>query len=159
MLTNFLFELWSPDDADEEGTEVELPKDTGNKRSGEAFQPEPPSIESFFSCVEEIPIKLVAEAHTLTPEPGPGTEMTGSVSSSDSIEVLGTEKSYMTQHVVTGVDSRGTAVRKNFSNKCLADWVFLFVNSYKNKKKRKEISMKKSLSAFHYIFSQIKCLF
>ncbi|CAI5680960.1 unnamed protein product [Oreochromis niloticus] len=110
MLTNFLFELWSPDDADEEGTEVELPKDTGNKRSGEAFQPEPPSIESFFSCVEEIPIKLVAEAHTLTPEPGPGTEMTGSVSSSDSIEVLGTEKSYMTQHVATGVDSRGTPV-------------------------------------------------
>lgn len=110
MLTNFLFELWSPDDADEEGTEVELPKDTGNKRSGEAFQPEPPCIESFFSCVEEIPIKLVAEAHTLTPEPGPGTEMTGSVSSSDSIEVLGTEKSYMTQHVATGVDSRGTPV-------------------------------------------------
>lgn len=130
-LTNFLFELWSSDDADEEGTEVELPKDMGSKRTGGAFQPEPPSMESFFSCVEEIPIKLeAAEAHTLTPGPGAGTEMTGSVSSSDSIEVLGTEKSYMTQHVA---DSRGTAVRKHFSNKCLADWVFLLVNSYKNK--------------------------
>ncbi|XP_005750246.1 guanine nucleotide exchange protein smcr8b [Pundamilia nyererei] len=107
-LTNFLFELWSPDDADEEGTEVELLKDTGSKRTGGAFQPEPPSMESFFSCVEEIPIKLeAAEAHTLTPGPGPGTEMTGSVSSSDSIEVLGTEKSYMTQHVA---DSRDTPV-------------------------------------------------
>lgn len=123
-LTNFLFELWSPDDADEEGTEVELPKDTsGSKRTGGAFQPEPPSMESFFSCVEEIPIKLeAAEAHALTPGPGPGTEMTGSVSSSDSIEVLGTEKSYMMQHVA---DSRGMAVG--------GDWVFLLVNSYKNK--------------------------
>lgn len=112
MLTNFLFELWSPDVADEEareGAEVELQKDSGKKRPAEAFQPEPPSMESFFSCVEEIPIKLVAaEVRTVTPDPGPATEMAGSVSSSDSIEVLGTEKSYMTQHVVAGFDSRGT---------------------------------------------------
>lgn len=114
MLTNFLFELWSPEDADEEvseGAEVELQKETGSKRTAEAFQPEPPNMESFFSCVEELPIKLVAaEARTVTPDPGPATEMMGSVSSSDSIEVLGTEKSYMTQHVITEFDSRDALV-------------------------------------------------
>ncbi|XP_031719040.1 guanine nucleotide exchange protein smcr8b [Anarrhichthys ocellatus] len=102
-LTSFLFDLWSPEDGDEEERE---------SRSGvEAFQSEPMSLESFCSCVEEIPIKLEAgEAGTVTPDPNGPTDMTGSVSSGDSIEVLGTEKSYRTQHVGAGSDSRETAV-------------------------------------------------
>lgn len=111
---NFLFELWSPEDGDEEErecAEAELPRATGSKGRVEMFQSEPLSLESFCSCVEEIPIKLEAEdAGTVTPDPSVAMEMTGSVSSSDSIEVLGTEKSYRTQHVVAGSDSRETPV-------------------------------------------------
>ncbi|XP_040002168.1 guanine nucleotide exchange protein smcr8b isoform X2 [Xiphias gladius] len=113
-LTNFLFELWSPEDEEEEereSAEAELQRATGSKSGVEVFQSEPMSLESFSSCVEEIPIKLEAgEAETLTPDPRVATEMTGSVSSSDSIEVLGTEKSYRTQHVAAGSDSRETPV-------------------------------------------------
>ncbi|KAG7234814.1 hypothetical protein INR49_003961 [Caranx melampygus] len=100
-LTNFLFEMWSPEDEEEE----EERESTGQSYRGRS---EPMSLESFCSCVEELPIKLEAgETGMVTPDPGVATEMTGSVSSSDSIEVLGTEKSYRTQHVVTGSDSRG----------------------------------------------------
>lgn len=108
-LTNFLFELWSPEEEEEESAEGELHRVTGDK-SG-VFQSEPLSLESFCSCVEEIPIKLEAQevARTVTPDPGVAMEMTGSVSSGDSIEVLGTEKSYRTQHAVAGSDSRGTS--------------------------------------------------
>lgn len=109
-LVNFLFELWSPEDEDEEereSAEAELRRETGTKSSVEQFQSEPMSLESFYSCVEEIPIKLEA-GDAGTPEPNVAMEMAGSVSSSDSIEVLGTEKSYRTQHVITGSDSRGT---------------------------------------------------
>ncbi|XP_051242538.1 guanine nucleotide exchange protein smcr8b isoform X2 [Dicentrarchus labrax] len=113
-LINFLFELWSPEDGDEEekeSAEAELQRATGSKSSGEMFQSEPMSLESFFSCVEEIPIKMEAgEAGTVTPDPNVATEMTGSVSSGDSIEVLGTEKSYRSQHDVAGSDSRETQV-------------------------------------------------
>lgn len=109
-LTNFLFELWSPEDIEEEereGAEVELQRATGGKEGVD--QSEPLSLESFFSCVEEIPIKLEAgEAGTMTPDPSAASEMTGSVSSGDSIEVLGTEKSYRTQQVAAGSDSRET---------------------------------------------------
>lgn len=109
-LINFLFELWRPGDGDEEereGGEAEPRRPTGSKSGAEALQSEPMSLESFCSCVEEIPIKLEAgEAGTVTPDPSVATEMTGSVSSGDSIEVLGTEKSYRTQHVVAGSDSR-----------------------------------------------------
>ncbi|XP_018555295.1 guanine nucleotide exchange protein smcr8b [Lates calcarifer] len=105
-LTNFLFELWSPEDEEEEereGAEAELQRATAGKSGVEMFQSEPMSLESFCSCVEEIPIKLeAAEAGTVTPDPSIATEMTGSMSSGDSIEVLGTEKSYRTQHVVAG---------------------------------------------------------
>lgn len=108
---NFLFELWSPEDGDEEereSAEAELQRTTGSKSSVEAFQSEPASLEAFCSCVEEIPIKLEAgEAGTVTPDPSVAMEMTGSVSSGDSIEVLGTEKSYRTQRVITGSDGRG----------------------------------------------------
>nr|XP_046227292.1 guanine nucleotide exchange protein smcr8b [Scatophagus argus] len=111
-LTNFLFELWSPEDGDEEereSAEAELRGPTGTKSGVEAFQSEPMSLESFCSCVEEIPIKLEAgQARTATPDPNVSMEMTESVSSGDSIEVLGTEKSYRTQHVVAGSDSRET---------------------------------------------------
>ncbi|XP_076004113.1 guanine nucleotide exchange protein smcr8b [Genypterus blacodes] len=106
--TNFLFELWNPEDTEEEGEslEAELQRATEAKRGLGGFQGELPSLESFYSCVEEIPIKM---------EPGEGdagtpdlnvAEMIGSVSSGDSIEVLGTEKSYRTQHVVAGSDPR-----------------------------------------------------
>ncbi|XP_078132438.1 guanine nucleotide exchange protein smcr8b [Sander vitreus] len=114
-LINFLFELWSPEDGDgeeeRESADAELQRTTGSKGVLEMFQSEPMSLESFFSCVEEIPIKLEAgEAGTVTPDPSVAPEMTGSMSSSDSIEVLGTEKSYRTQHVVAGSDSRETPV-------------------------------------------------
>ncbi|XP_029289567.1 guanine nucleotide exchange protein smcr8b [Cottoperca gobio] len=113
-LINFLFELWSPEDGTEderESAEAELQRATGSKSGVEMFQSEPMSLESFCSCVEEISIKLEAgEAGRMTPDPYVATEMTGSVSSSDSIEVLGTEKSYRTQHVDTGSDSRETPV-------------------------------------------------
>uniref|UniRef100_A0A667X266 Smith-Magenis syndrome chromosome region, candidate 8b n=1 Tax=Myripristis murdjan TaxID=586833 RepID=A0A667X266_9TELE len=112
-LTNFLFELWSPeDDVEEEDeretAEAELQGERGGTSGVEALPAEQPSLESFYSCVEEIPIKLEAgEVGTVTPDPEVAMEMTGSMSSGDSIEVLGTEKSYRTQHVVTGSDSRG----------------------------------------------------
>ncbi|XP_068593539.1 guanine nucleotide exchange protein smcr8b [Cebidichthys violaceus] len=113
-LTNFLFDLWSPEDGDEEereSAEAELQRATSSRSDVEAFQSEPMSLESFYSCVEEIPIKLEAgEAGTVTPDPNVPTDMTGSVSSGDSIEVLGTEKSYRTQHVDAGSDSRETPV-------------------------------------------------
>ncbi|XP_070683803.1 guanine nucleotide exchange protein smcr8b [Pempheris klunzingeri] len=112
-LVNFLFELWSPEDGDEEereSAEAELQRATGSKSGGvEMFQSEPMGLGSFFSCVEEIPIKLEA-GEPVTPDPDVPTEMTGSVSSGDSIEVLGTEKSYRTQHVVAGSDSREAPV-------------------------------------------------
>lgn len=111
-LTNFLFELWTPEDGEEEereSAEAETERATGSKSGGEALNAEPMSLESFCSCVEEIPIKLVAgEARTASPDSNVAMEMTGSVSSNDSIEVLGTEKSYRTQHDVAGSDSRGT---------------------------------------------------
>ncbi|KAM7394548.1 hypothetical protein PAMP_021343 [Pampus punctatissimus] len=110
-LTNFLFELWTPEDGEEEereSAEAETQRATGSKSGGEAFNAEPLSLESFCSCVEEIPIKL--EARTVSPDPNVAMEMTGSVSSNDSIEVLGTEKSYRTQHDIDGSDSRATPV-------------------------------------------------
>lgn len=105
-LVNFLFDACGPEDADEEEEEErESAEATAGKSGAEAFRSEPMSLESFFSCVEEISIKLEAgEAGALTPDP----EMTGSVSSGDSIEVLGTEKSYRTQQVGAGSDGTGT---------------------------------------------------
>lgn len=112
-LTNFLFELWTPEDGEEEereSTEAETQRATGSKSGGEPLNAEPLSLESFCSCVEEIPIKLVAgESGTVSPDHDVAMEMTGSVSSSDSIEVLGTEKSYRTQHDIIGSDSRGSS--------------------------------------------------
>uniref|UniRef100_A0A8C7YPT3 UDENN FLCN/SMCR8-type domain-containing protein n=1 Tax=Oryzias sinensis TaxID=183150 RepID=A0A8C7YPT3_9TELE len=110
-LTNFLFETWSPDDADEDegkGTDAATHRAAGGKSSPEDIQPEPNRLEFFFSCVGELPIKLEAgEAGRVTPDPSAATEMTGSVSSGDSIEVLGTEKSYQSQPGVVGSDRRG----------------------------------------------------
>lgn len=107
-LVNFLFELWSPDDGHEEvgeGAEGELQKET--RRGLELFQSDPTSLESFCSCVQELPIKMEAgDAETATSDPS--VELAGSVSSTDSIEVLGTEKSYRAQHLVASADSRGT---------------------------------------------------
>ncbi|XP_041839477.1 guanine nucleotide exchange protein SMCR8-like [Melanotaenia boesemani] len=112
--TNFLFELLSPEDVEEmeaEGAEVEQHGFSNRKGDLDRVQSEPQSLESFLSCVEEIPIKLeVVEAETVTPDPTAPTEMTGSVSSGDSIEVLGTEKSYRTQRIIVGSDSRETPV-------------------------------------------------
>ncbi|XP_028302119.1 guanine nucleotide exchange protein smcr8b isoform X2 [Gouania willdenowi] len=104
-LTNFLFELWSPDDMEEEERGcVEVDTRLGSKQDTEASHSQTPALEFFFSCVEEIPIKLEpVEGRTATPEPNAET---GSVSSGDSIEVLGTEKSYRTQHIIARSDSR-----------------------------------------------------
>lgn len=113
-LVNFLFELWSPEDREEEereSTEPEHLRETGKRSSVDELRSEPMSLESFFSCVEEIPIKLEAiEVGTRTPDSNVAMEMTGSVSSGDSIEILGTEKSYRAQHVVAGADSREPSV-------------------------------------------------
>lgn len=107
-LVNFLFELWGPEDGHEEvgeGTEAELQTET--RRGLELFQSDPMSLESFCSCVQELPIKMEAEdAETATSDPS--VELAGSVSSTDSIEVLGTEKSYRAQHLATSAESRGT---------------------------------------------------
>ncbi|XP_029002603.1 guanine nucleotide exchange protein smcr8b [Betta splendens] len=106
-LTNFLFELWSPEDEEEgEVAEGGVPRATRGRSGVDVCQSEPLSLESFCSCVEEIPIKLEAPTGTETPDPGVAMEMAGSISSGDSIEVLGTEKSYRTQQVVAGCDIR-----------------------------------------------------
>lgn len=92
-LLNFLFELCPEDGGEAESTQVE----TG-RWSATALQSDPLSLESFLSCVEEIPIKLDAgEAGKLSPAHHVAMEMAGSTSSGDSIEVLGTEKSYRLQ--------------------------------------------------------------
>ncbi|CAL8330784.1 unnamed protein product [Merluccius merluccius] len=101
-LTNFLFELWRPEEGEKEQEEEE-----------EEEKMPWPSLDCFFSCVEELPIKLEVEGRRTPPTPDPEeggvAEMTGSVSSGDSIEVLGTERSYRTQHAVMGDDHhRGT---------------------------------------------------
>lgn len=103
-LVNFLFELCPEDEGDLQTTEAE----TAPKSGADIFQSDPMSLESFLSCVEEIPIKLEAgEVARLSPV---AVEMASSVSSSDSIEVLGTEKSYRMQQVVATSSSRGTSV-------------------------------------------------
>lgn len=91
---DFLFEL-----CPEDGAEAESAEGEPGAKGGADLQSDPVSLESFLSCVEEIPIKMEAgEAARLTPVHGVAAEMTGSVSSSDSIEVLGTERSYRMQH-------------------------------------------------------------
>nr|XP_057945693.1 guanine nucleotide exchange protein smcr8b [Doryrhamphus excisus] len=94
QITNFLFELWRPDDEEEEEEEDE--ESASQRATGSQSEEQPMSPESFCSCVEELPIKLEA-GEEVTPDPQGIMEMTGSVSSSDSIEVLGTERSYRTQ--------------------------------------------------------------
>lgn len=109
-LVNFLFELCPEDGGEAEGAEAGLQGEAGLRSAAELLllQPDPPSLESFLSCVEEIPIKLeAAEGATGTPV---AMEMTGSASSGDSIEVLGTERSYRLQRGVATATSRGTRV-------------------------------------------------
>lgn len=126
-LTNFLFELCGSEDGDEEETSAAM---NGVKSGSETLEAEPLSLDSFFSCVEELPIKMEPQRRRLitpsisvemifestvsepsvpmetTPEPVVYAEMTGSVSSSDSIEVLGTEKSFRTQNGITACDGK-----------------------------------------------------
>lgn len=109
-LVNFLFELCPEDGGEAEDAEAELRGEAGLKSAAELLllQPDPLSLESFLSCVEEIPIKLdAAEGATGSHV---AMEMAGSVSSSDSIEVLGTERSYRLQRGVATATSRGTRV-------------------------------------------------
>lgn len=102
-LVNFLFELCPEDEGELQTTEA------GTKSSADPFQSDPMSLESFLSCVEEIPIKLEGgEVARFSPGHSVAMEMASSVSSSDSIEVLGTEKSYRMQQVVATSSSRGT---------------------------------------------------
>ncbi|TNM85287.1 hypothetical protein fugu_007558 [Takifugu bimaculatus] len=104
-LVNFLFELCPEDEGELQTTEAEM----GTKSGADLFQSDPMSLESFLSCVEEIPIKLEAgEVARLSPMHSVAMEMASSVSSSDSIEVLGTEKSYRMQQVVATSSSRET---------------------------------------------------
>lgn len=108
-LVNFLFELCPEDGGEVEGTETEMQGETGRKSAADLVQSDPLSLESFLSCVEEIPIKLEAGGLAkLTPVHEVAVEMAGSVSSGDSIEVLGTEKSYRLQQAVAEAHSRGT---------------------------------------------------
>ena len=98
-LTNFLFDLWNPEEGQlEEEVEEEKKEEKGPGQC----------LERFFSCTEEPPIGPQVETEGSRT---PATEergMAGSVSSGDSIEVLGTERSYRTQLAVTGEDHRGT---------------------------------------------------
>ncbi|KAJ8001326.1 hypothetical protein DPEC_G00168380 [Dallia pectoralis] len=100
--THFLFQLWDQeeDELEEEGVGLEGGSAGG---SGMMSHPmdwpgvRPPTLESSLSCVEEVSIKL----ETLTSNPE-GEEVTmemrpGSVSSGESIEVLGTERSFRTE--------------------------------------------------------------
>ncbi|XP_034043585.1 guanine nucleotide exchange protein smcr8b [Thalassophryne amazonica] len=110
-LTNFLFDLWIPGDMEEEEererSEAGLQAATVSKRGVGAVRMESVNMESFCSCVKEIPIKMEAgNDGTMTLDSNGFMEMIGSVSSSDSIEVLGTEKSFRTQQVVAGPDTR-----------------------------------------------------
>lgn len=116
-LVNFLFELYPEEGGEAESTEAPLQAEAGTKSAADLFQADPMSLESFFSCVEEIPIKLEAgEVARLSPVRGVAMEMAGSISSSsDSIEVLGTEKSYQMQQVVATANNRGTAELKRRS--------------------------------------------
>lgn len=124
-LLNFLFELWSPEDCEEEeerGQEEEPRAPAASCQSGD----QPLSLESAGSCVEEITIKLEAGgagaawgaggAGSVSPDLCAATEMTGSTSSSDSIEVLGTERSYQAQREEAGPDSTGA--RQAVKNLC-----------------------------------------
>ncbi|XP_038141288.1 guanine nucleotide exchange protein smcr8b [Cyprinodon tularosa] len=105
--TNFLFELCSPWDAEEE-EEEEVQAVSGGRSGAVEGQSGRHGGESF-SCVEEISIKMDAgESERATPDPTLATELMGSISSNDSIEVLGTEKSYQTQQATVASDSRDT---------------------------------------------------
>lgn len=119
-LTNFLFELWELEDEleEEEGEREARRKDMtlkggrfsrGNSVDGLKG---PASLDSFYSCVEEVTIKMEVDGigidggesrggRAVTPDIDVIGELMGSVSSGDSIEVLGTEKSYRSQGVVT----------------------------------------------------------
>lgn len=111
-LVNFLFELSPEDEGELQTAEAE----TGTKSGADLFQSDPMSLESFLSCVEELPIKLEAgEVARLSPVHSVAMEMASSVSSSDSIEVLGTEKSYRMQQVDATSGSRGTAERRSWT--------------------------------------------
>lgn len=115
-LVNFLFELYPEEGGEVESTEAQLQAEAGTKSAADLFQADPMSLESYFSCVEEIPIKLEAgEVARLSPVHGVAMEMAGSISSSDSIEVLGTEKSYRMQQVVATANNRGTTELKRRS--------------------------------------------
>ncbi|XP_031667018.1 guanine nucleotide exchange protein smcr8a [Oncorhynchus kisutch] len=101
--TQFLFQLWDQEeeeDLEEEGAGLE---GGSGVMSHPVVGAGPQSLESFFSCVEEVSIKLETGSGgaepTLDPEGEGVTAETrpGSVSSGDSIEVLGTERSYRTQ--------------------------------------------------------------
>ncbi|XP_068606974.1 guanine nucleotide exchange protein smcr8b [Brachionichthys hirsutus] len=115
-LVSLLFEQWSPEDGGEEEREEDELRGTGTGTGtgtgsgGESLQVEPLSLESFCSCVEEIPIKLEAGgSRSGSPEPAVAMEMTESASSCDSIEVLGTEKSYLTQNVAAFNNTKETS--------------------------------------------------
>ncbi|XP_054912327.1 guanine nucleotide exchange protein smcr8b [Poeciliopsis prolifica] len=109
-LTNFLFELCCPVDAEEEEEEEEAERVLGNTVGAVGGQSEKHGVE-LFSCVEEIQIKMEGgEGGRATPDPSAFTDMMGSVTSSDSIEVLGTEKSYRSQRGAVVSDSRETRV-------------------------------------------------
>lgn len=107
-LTNFLFELWATDEGEEEEEKTSTGTGVNEAQMG-TEEAEPLCMESFLSCVEEIPIKMEAERRAaVSPEPAVSTEMTGSVSSNDSIEVLGIEKSFRMQQVITQGDVKET---------------------------------------------------
>ncbi|XP_036396797.1 guanine nucleotide exchange protein smcr8b [Megalops cyprinoides] len=123
-ITNFLFEDsdWEEDEAvihfsDEKQTLINNLPPPASMLSGE-----PVSLDSYTSCVETVPIKLEAETEqglheTELTESSPceltrdnfdegiDAEMKGSISSGESIEVLGTEKSFKAQGHTVNPDS------------------------------------------------------
>ncbi|XP_056442427.1 guanine nucleotide exchange protein smcr8b [Gadus chalcogrammus] len=107
-LTNFLFDHWDPDEGQREREQEEEEEEEEKGRW--------PSLERFFSCTEEPHLGPRVETEgrgSPAAEERGVAEMAGSVSSGDSIEVLGTERSYRTQQAVTGEDHRETAFVRN----------------------------------------------
>ncbi|XP_064178651.1 guanine nucleotide exchange protein smcr8b [Anguilla rostrata] len=115
-ITNFLFEdsEWEEEEAEQQFCDGKQTM-TNNLPPASILSVEPLSLDSYTSCVETVPIKLEPETNEdriygrelteFSPcdllqdntDEGIDAEMKGSLSSGESIEVLGTEKSFKTQ--------------------------------------------------------------
>ncbi|KAG2455493.1 guanine nucleotide exchange protein smcr8a [Polypterus senegalus] len=128
-ITNFLFEDY--EDQRDEVERDEYCQKLNPCSTVEAAHSEPVSVEDYTSCVETVPIKLdqeitgeeLQEAEHTESSPCDVTldnseetidvDIKGSISSGDSIEVLGTEKSFLTQGNLIKSESQPTLLSPN----------------------------------------------